>query len=53
MEEPPHAWKSSHGRAQTGKVLEQVDVVEKSSSKLPGGSWMLLPRPGNDFFEVS
>jgi hypothetical protein len=52
MEKAPYAWITSHGCSQTGKALEQVNVVEKSRRKPLGGFRMLFPRPGKDLFEV-
>jgi hypothetical protein len=40
-------------RAEIREVLQHVDMIEKAISKALSGSWMMLPRPIHDLFQVS
>jgi hypothetical protein len=52
MEEAAHTGKALHGRTQTGKTLELINMVEKRRAEFSGAVGVLLPRPGNDLLEV-
>ena len=52
MLEPPNARVTAHGCAQMREVSQQVNVVEQRIGKPFGGSWMVLPGPPHDLFEV-
>ena len=52
MQKPPYVGVLFHGRSQPGKAFEKADVVEERNSKSMGGSWMLIPRPIENLFEV-
>ncbi|MGA2184122.1 MAG: hypothetical protein ABSH47_13950 [Bryobacteraceae bacterium] len=52
MLEPPNARVTAHGCAQMREVSQQVNVVEQRIGKPFGDSWMVLPGPPHDLFEV-
>ena len=53
MEKPPELRMSLYGSADVREGLKQFEVVEKIIGKLLGCGGMLLPRPNEDFLQIS
>jgi len=53
MEKPPDPRITFHPRADVGKVLKQINVVEEGFAKSLAGFRMFIPRPSHDGVKIS
>jgi hypothetical protein len=53
VEKPPDLRVASYGSTDVGESLKQSEVVEKVVRKFLGCIGMLLPRPLENFFQIS
>jgi len=53
MGKPPDSGKAFHPRAEVGKDLQQINVIEQGFAKSLAGFWMFFPRPTHYGFKIS